>query len=161
MDINYSRYCDSVGCIQSYNKNTFLNKWHKKWTHKFFERFNDEAERCDVLQSLYYEKEIAKGRHGMDVVGDAKYKDIDTLYNPVKTHKILWWITNIPMHIELWLCCGWKIHYDKEMRQWTYIETYHMINKLCRYGYWPEYKFTWWDKLRFKWITGYDYVGKE
>ena len=22
---------------------------------------------------------------------------------------------------------------------------------------WPEYKFTWWDKLRFKWITGYEY----
>lgn len=34
-----------------------------------------------------------------------------------------------------------------------------MMTKLCRYGspMWPEYKFTWWDKLRFKWITGYEY----
>lgn len=96
---------------------------------------------------------------GMDVVGDKAYKDIEKKYSPLKCHKFAWWIVQIPFRIESWLCCGWKLHYDKEMHHWTCIDRYHMVSKLCRCGHpwWPDYKFTWWDKLRFKWITGYEY----
>ena len=61
------------------------------------------------------------------------------------------------------ICKGWKLKYVPSdgisKGYWTHIDRYHMMTKLCRYGspMWPEYKFTWWDKLRFKWITGYKY----
>ena len=88
---------------------------------------------------------------------------IEETWNPIKRHKILWWIANIPFYIECWLCCGWKLKYVPAdgicKGYWTWIDSYHMLSKLCRVGspMWPEYKFTWWDKLRFKWITGYKY----
>ena len=157
-NINYNRYMDSIS-IKGMNKKTFLNQWRRKWTEKFNTYFKAEWDVYQTLSQLYYEHEVDKGRHGMDVVGDEKYKKIKKAYSPLERHKIAWWIAQIPFHIECWLCCGWKLHYDREMKYWTWIDRYHMMSKLCRCGHpwWPDYKFTWWDKLRFKWITGYEY----
>ena len=68
------------------------------------------------------------------------------------THKFLWYLVRIPFLIECWLCCGWKLHYNKELCCWEY-GNYHMMSKLCCH----DARITWWDKLRFKWITGYKY----
>lgn len=162
MDINCSRYFDSIG-VSGYNKDTFLNHWDRKWKDWFFKHYRKEADISQALTSAYYEKETAKGRHGMDIVSDDEYKRIEESSNPIKVHKFVWWIVNIPFRIECWLCCGWKLKYVPSdgicKGYWTYIDRYHMMTKLCRYGspMWPEYRFTWWDKLRFKWITGYKY----
>ena len=162
MDINCSRYFDSIG-VSRYNKDTFLNHWERKWKDWFFEHYRKEANISQALTFAYHEKETAKGRHGMDVVADDEYKRIEESSNPIKVHKFIWWIVNIPFRIKCWLCCGWKLKYVPSdgicKGYWTYIDRYHMMSKLCRYGspMWSEYKFTWWDKLRFKWITGYKY----
>lgn len=159
MDVNYKRYCDAIN-IQGWDKNTFLNKWKRRWVNKFNKFFKKEFDFCNGYEAAYinYEHEV-KNRSIYDIVSDDEYKRIENTYNPIKKHKIIWHIANIPFHIEHWLCCGWKLHYDKEIKQWTFIDRYHMMTKLCRYGYlvWPEYKFTWWDRLRFKWITGFDF----
>lgn len=157
-DINYYRYMDSIS-VAGWNKKTFLNQWHRKWAEKFNNRFKSEWELYHALSNLYYRQEVDKGRHGMDVVGDKAYKDIEKKYSPFNRHKFANWLVNIPFKIECWLCCGWKLYYDRETRVWTNIDRYHMVSKLCRCGHpnWPDYKFTWWDKLRFKWITGYEY----
>jgi hypothetical protein len=157
-DINYSRYVDSIG-LSGWDKKTFLNQWYRKGLNWFNDYFKTDWELYGAISGLYYSQEVDKGRHGMDVVGDEKYKNIEKKYCPIERHRIVWWFINIPHKIEMWLCCGWKLHYDKEIHQWTYIDKYHMMSKLCRYGHpwWPDYKFTWWDKLRFKWITGYEY----
>ena len=157
-DINYYRYCDSIG-VSGWNKKTFLNQWYRKWMGKFNDHFKEDWERYNTLSSIYYQREVDKGRHGMDVVGDTAYKNIEKIYSPIKRHKLAWWFVEVPHNIEHWLCCGWKLCYDREMHMWTYFDKYHMISKLCRCGHpwWQGYKFTWWDKLRFKWITGYEY----
>lgn len=161
-DINYYRYMDSVS-IKCMDKKTFLNQWHRRWQDKFNAHFKADWELYHALSHLYYRQEVDKGRHGMDVVGDEKYKNIEKKYCPIYSHKFANWIVNIPFRIESWLCCGWKLHYDREMKHWTWIDGYHMVSKLCRCGHpwWPDYKFTWWDKLRFKWITGYEYEEDE
>ena len=161
-DVNYYRYMDSIS-VAGWNKKTFLNQWHRKWQEKFNNHFKAEWELYHSLSGLYYRQEVDKGRHGMDVVGDEKYKNIEKKYCPIYSHKFANWIVNIPFHIECWLCCGWKLYYDREMKRWTCIDRYHMVSKLCRCGHpaWPDYKFTWWDKLRFKWITGYKYEEEE
>jgi hypothetical protein len=157
-DVNYYRYMDSISAA-GWNKKTFLNQWHRKWADKFNEHFKADWELYQHMTGLYYKQETGKGRHGMDVVGDAEYANIEKKYNPLKCHKFAWWIVCIPSNIEHWLCCGWKLHYDREMKRWTHVDRYHMVSKLCRCGHpwWPDYKFTWWEKLRFKRITGYEY----
>lgn len=162
MDINTQRYFDSIG-VSGYNKKTFLNKWHKWGTNKFFEIYRKEADDYHELSSAYYKNQIEKGIHGMDVVASEGYKNIEKNFNPIKRHKVMWFLSQLPFRIECWLCCGWKLKYvpSDGIRKgyWTWIDRYHMLSKLCRYGepMWPEYRFTWWDKLRFKWITGYKY----
>ena len=157
-DINYKRYCDAITTFV-WNKNTFLNKWYRKGLDKFNARYKADWELYNALSGQYYRQEVDKGRHGMDVVGDAEYKNIEKKYCPIYSHKFANWFVDIPFRIECWLCTGWKLYYDREMRHWTWIDRYHMMSKLCRCGHlsWPDYKFTWWDKLRFKWITGYEY----
>lgn len=105
MDINCSRYFDSIG-VSRYNKDTFLNHWERKWKDWFFEHYRKEANISQALTFAYYEKETAKGRHGMDVVSDDEYKKIEESSDPIKVHKFIWWIVNIPFRIECWLCCG-------------------------------------------------------
>lgn len=158
MNINLKRYYDAIG-INGWNKQTFLNKSRRKMLDCFWRRFAKEEEFHRDYINAYYKFEESKGRYGMDIVRDDEYKRIEETWNPINRHKILWWIANIPFYIECWLCCGWRLHYDKESKCWTSNDKYHMMTKLCRYGspMWPEYKFTWWDKLRFKWITGYKY----
>lgn len=170
MNINYSRYMDTVS-IRGYDRKTFLNKWRKKWIDYFWKIFKKEADFWRGYLNAYCDLELAKGRDFMNIVEDAEYNRINTTYDPMKCHKFIWWIVNIPFHIECWLCCGWKLHYEKYDKDlvyrnkkgkrvygyWTYIDKYHMISKLCRYESWPDYKMTWWDKLRFKWITGYKF----
>lgn len=162
MNINLKRYFDSIGA-QGYNKNTFLNKWYRWGTDKFYEIYRKEADNFHDMSSAYYERETAKGIHGMDVVASDGYKNIEKNFDPVNRHKVMWFLLRLPFYIECWLCCGWKLKYvpaDGICKGcWTWIDRYHMFSKLCRYGspMWPEYKFTWWDKLRFKWITGYKY----
>lgn len=148
-NINYRRYCDSI-TLSMYDKNTFLNRWYRNNVKKFDQRFKNEWDNYYNLSNIYFSDEEAKGRCGIDIVGDKEYKDIEKHYNPVYTHKFLWYLAKIPFLIESWLCCGWKLHYDKESRRWEYGE-YHMISKLCL----RDARITWWDKLRFKWITGY------
>ena len=104
-DINYSRYCDSIG-VSGWDKKTFLNQWHRKWVNGFNNYFKADWELYHALSGLYYWKEVDKGRSGMDVVGDKAYKDIEKKYNPIKCHKFAWWIANIPFKIQHWLCCG-------------------------------------------------------
>ena len=161
-NINLERYYDAIG-IRGWNKKTFLNKSSRKMRDCFWKMFAEEKEfHCDYLNA-YCKFEESKGRYRMDIVRDDEYKRIDETWNPIKRHKILWWIANIPFNIECWLCCGWKLKYVPAdgicKGYWTWIDSYHMLSKLCRVGspMWPEYKFTWWDKLRFKWITGYKY----
>lgn len=157
-DINYKRYCDAITTFTG-EKNTFLDRWYRKGLDIFNDRFKADWELYSDLSGVYYQQEVGKGRHGMDVVGDKAYKDIEKKYSPIYRHKFAWWIIHIPFRIECWLCAGWKLYYDREMKMWTFIDRYHMMSKLCRCGHpaWPDYKFTWWDKLRFKWITGYEY----
>lgn len=161
-NINLERYYDAIG-IRGWNKKTFLNKSSRKMRDCFWKMFAEEEEfYCNYLNA-YCKFEESKGRYRIDIVRDDEYKRIDETWSPVKRHKILWWIANIPFRIECWLCCGWKLKYVPAdgicKGYWTWIDRYHMFSKLCRYGspMWPEYKFTWWDKLRFKWITGYKY----
>ena len=148
-NINYRRYCDSI-TLSMYDKNTFLNRWYRNNVKKFDQRFKNEWDNYYNLSNIYFSDEEAKGRCGIDIVGDKEYKDIEKHYNPIYTHKLLWYLAKIPFLIEGWLCCGWKLHYNKESRCWEYGE-YHMISKLCL----RDARITWWDKLRFKWITGY------
>ena len=74
-DINYTRYCDSIG-ISGWNRKTFLNQWYRKWVDWFNNYFKADWELYEALSHLYYCQEVDKGRHGMDVVGDEKYKNI-------------------------------------------------------------------------------------
>ena len=148
-NINYHRYCDSI-VLRGYDKNTFLNKWYRNNVKKFNQRFKNEWDNYHNLSQSYYAGEEATGRCGIDIVGDKEYKYIEKHYSPMNTHKFLWALTTFPRNIESWLCCGWKLHYDKELRHWDYGE-YHMMSKLCH----RDARITWWDKLRFKWITGY------
>ena len=150
-NINYHRYCDSI-TLTGYDKRTFLNKWYRrgmKWFNKHYEK---EWENYNSLGQAYYESQEAKGRDGIDIVADKEYRFIDQHYNPLKCHKFIWGLVKIPRYIEHWLCCGWKLHYNKEYRWWEYGK-YHMMSKLCC----RDAHITWWDKLRFKWITGYRY----
>lgn len=162
MDINSERYFNSIGIDK--NPETFLKKWRKWGFYKFYEIYKKEYDDYRLLAGYYYEKEIAKGIHPMDVVSSDGYKKIENNFDPFNKHKImLFLLVRIPQGIEGWLCCGWKLKYvppDGVCKgYWTWIDSYHMLTKLCRCGspMWPEYKFTWWDKLRFKWITGYKY----
>jgi hypothetical protein len=57
-----------------------------------------------------------------------------------------------------WLICGF--HYIKNEnvkggRTWN--DNYHLLSKLYRYESWNNVKITWWDKIRFKIITGYKF----
>lgn len=150
-NINYHRYCDSI-TLTGYGKNTFLNKWYRSNVKKFNQCFKKEWDNYHNLANSYFADEEATGRYGVDIVGDKEYKYIEKHYSPMNTHKFLWYLVRIPFLIECWLCCGWKLHYNKELRHWEYGE-YHMMSKLCH----RNARITWWDKLRFKWITGYKY----
>ena len=61
MDINCSRYFDSIG-VSGYNKNTFLNHWNRKWKDWFFEHYRKEADISHALTSAYYKKRNRKGK---------------------------------------------------------------------------------------------------
>lgn len=152
-NINYHRYCDSIS-FSGYNKNTFLNKWYRNNVKKFNQRFKNEWDNYHNLPHIYYADEEAKGRYGIDIVGDKEYKYIEKHYSPMHTHRLLWYLVKIPFLIESWLCCGWKLCYSKELPHWGYGK-YHMMSKLCC----RDARITWWDKLRFKWITGYKWEG--
>ena len=137
MDINLQRYCDSIGIHEFKTKKTFLKRWFWWGFNKFYEIYKQEFD---------------------------DYKQLKKKYDPVKRHKVMYFLlVRIPQNIQSWLCCGWKLKYVRSdgihKGYWTWIDRYHMMTKLCRYGHpmWPEYKFTWWDKLRFKWITGHQY----
>lgn len=39
----------------------------------------------------------------------------------------------------------------------TWNDNYHLFSKLCRYETWGDVKITWWDKIRYKIITGYKF----
>lgn len=153
--INFYRYCNAI-TLPGYDKNTFLNKWYRSNIKKFNQYFKKEWDNYHTLSRDYYNNEEAAGRYGIDIVGDKVYKDIEKHYSPMYTHKFLWYLTRIPFLIESWLCCGWRLHYNKESRHWEHVHNYHMMSKLCH----RDAHITWWDKLRFKWITGYKWEEK-
>ena len=137
MDINLQRYCDSIGIHEFKTKKTFLKRWFWWGFNKFYKIYKQEFD---------------------------DYKQLKKKYDPAKRHKVMYFLlVRIPQNIQSWLCCGWKLKYVRSdgihKGYWTWIDRYHMMTKLCRYRHpmWPEYKFTWWDKLRFKWITGHKY----
>ena len=151
-NINYERYCNSLG-IKGHDKKTFLNQWYRRGTKWFNERYEKEWENYCSLGQAYYKSQESKGRDGIEIVADKEYKFIQEHYIPFKRHKIIWTLVRVPFLIECWLCCGWKLHYNKEHHCWEYDHNYHMMSKLCH----RDAHITWWDKLRFKWITGYKY----
>ena len=150
-NINYHRYCNSIG-IEGHDKKTFLNQWYLRGVKWFNERYEKEWENYYSLGQAYYNSQENQGRDMISIVTDEKYKFIQEHYIPFRRHKIIWTLVKVPSLIESWLCCGWKLHYNKESRHWEYGE-YHMMSKLCH----RDARITWWDKLRFKWITGYKY----
>ena len=151
-NINYHRYCKSIA-LTGHDKKTFLNRWYRRGIEWFNKHYKKEWDNYHNLAHIYFTNEEATGRYGLDIVGDKEYRDIEKRYSPMYTHKFLWYLVRIPFLIECWLCCGWKLHYNKEVRHWEYDYNYHMMSKLCC----RDTHFTWWDKLRFKWITGYEY----
>ena len=148
-NINYHRYCDSIS-LKGHDKKTFLNQWYRRGVKWFNERYEKEWENYYSLSQAYYNSQENQGRDMISIVTDEKYKFIQEHYIPFRRHKIIWTLVKVPSLIESWLCCGWKLHYNKEHRCWEYGE-YHMMSKLCHH----DARITWWDKLRFKWITGY------
>lgn len=57
-----------------------------------------------------------------------------------------------------WLICGFLYVGDKRVvggKTWN--DNYHLLSKLCRYETWKDVKITWWDKIRFKIVTGYKF----
>ena len=150
-NINYHRYCNSIG-IEGHDKKTFLNQWYLRGVKWFNERYEKEWENYYSLGQAYYNSQENQGRDMISIVTDEKYKFIQEHYIPFRRHKIIWTLVKVPSLIESWLCCGWKLHYNKEYHYWEYGE-YHMMSKLCH----RDARITWWDKLRFKWITGYKY----
>lgn len=57
-----------------------------------------------------------------------------------------------------WLICGFLYVKDKRViGGWTWNDNYHLFSKLCRYKTWESVKITWWDKIRFKIVTGYKF----
>ena len=148
MNINNSRYMDSVGA-KGFDKNTFLNNWYRKNWKRFYSKHEKEMHDYHLY---WYEK-----------YNSIPYDEWVTIQkqvekrNPINIYKFEYMITQIPFNIETWLCGGFKLHYDRDLKQWESIENYHMINKLSRYETWKNVHITWWDKLRFKWITGYKF----
>lgn len=148
MNQNYSRYFDSIG-VAGLNKNTFLNKWHKNQFGMFYKKYAEEFQQynqiwCDAYDTNSYD-EFTKKETALKI------------YNPQYTHRLEYLLASLPKAIEHWLCCGFEWRYDKQLKHWTWFQKYHMMTKLCRYETWKNVKITWWDKLRFKWITGYDF----
>lgn len=133
MNINSSRYYDNVN---KFGKNTFLGKWQRKAWHSFHSK---------------HENEFDEWREQLIANGSAK--------TPMEAHPIEYFFVKIPQKIETWLCCGFFWKYDKDMKKFTWFDNYHMVSKLSRYETWENVKITWWDKIRFKLITGYDFEG--
>ena len=163
MDINLERYHKAIG-VEGRKRETFLNKWYLWGWNKFRNIYKEEFDQHQLLSSCYYRNEIDKGIDGLDIVASEDFRSFDKKLHPMYRHKIMYYLlVKIPSNIHSWLCCGWKLKYVPSdgicKAYWTWFDRYHMMTKLCRYGspMWPEYKFTWWDKLRFKWITGYKY----
>lgn len=150
-NINYRRYCDSITFPDGCDKKTFLNQWYRRGAEWFIEHYKKELDDYYAASQRYYDDEEAKGRYGEDIACDEEYKNIKARLDPFERHKFVWTLVKIPSLIKSWLCCGWK-RYNKESRNWEYGE-YHMMSKLCC----RNARITWWDKLRFKWITGYEY----
>lgn len=146
MNINYSRYVNSIGA-GGIRKNTFLNKWYRKSWDKFYHKYEKDIKAyseywCEMYDKLPYD-EWNKIRNKIEK------------NNPSNIHKVEFFFTQLPFKFECWLCSGFKLRYDKDIKQWTWLENYHMIDKLCRYETWKNVHINFWDKIRFKLITGY------
>ena len=149
MNINASRYMDSIGA-NGIRKDTFLNRWHMKNWNRFYAKYEREFEEhskvwTDAYDRLPYQ-EFRKVEQEIEKV------------NPTKKHWLEYFFCHIPSSIEHWLCCGFKVVRDENVKGGkTFSDKYHMLNKLCRYETWPNVKITFWDRLRFKWITGFTF----
>lgn len=146
MNINSERYMKSITDV---NKNTFLNRWHKKKWDTFYHKYQKEF--------------IEYNKYWCEMYDKCSYNEWDKIrnevekQNPTNIHKIEYFFVQIPAKLEGWLCCGFKLRYDKNIKQWTWIENYHMMDKVCRYETWKNVHINLWDKIRFKLITGYDF----
>lgn len=147
MKINYSRYMDS---ITNSNINTFLNNWYQRKWQKFYNKYTEDFSNHNELWLVAYDKYAFKKEW------ELIKKEVDKK-NPTQMHKIEYFFVSLPRKIKSWLCCGFKCRYDKEIKQWTWLENYHMMDKLCRYETWENVKINAWDKIRFKLITGYKF----
>ena len=100
MDINLQRYCDSIGIQEFKTKKTFLKRWFWWGFNKFYEIYKQEFDDYELISNDYYKKETAKGIHGMDVVASDSYKQLEKKYDPVKRHKVMYFLlVRIPQNI--------------------------------------------------------------
>jgi len=60
--------------------------------------------------------------------------------------------------IHSFLIIGFRYIKDENIKDGrTWNNNYHLFSKLCRYETWTDVKITWWDKIRFKIVTGYKF----
>jgi hypothetical protein len=131
-NINLNNYWGSITYPGSLKKNTLLRKWQS---------FNSKH--------IKYNGSFCE---------DAKYMSI--------IDRILRYICFIPHRIETWLCVGsgfWVYKYDNNnmeisFRILTFNDDYVLMTKLCRYKTWNNVKITTWDKIRFKLVTGCNFI---
>jgi hypothetical protein len=128
MNINAKRYEEVVIEGLGGNPVTFLQKLHYKWWNKYYHKWSNKGE--NIAHWLEWKK-----KHPF------KFK----------------WM-NLFKNIELWLICGFKIKYNKKNKCWVYSKHYHLLDKLCRYETAKNHRITWWDKIRFRIVTGYKFV---
>lgn len=79
-------------------------------------------------------------------------------YNRFPKNKFGKMIFQITEGFRHWLIIGFKYIKDdtvKGGRTWN--DNYHLLSKLCRYETWDDIKITWWDKIRYRIVTGYKF----
>lgn len=65
---------------------------------------------------------------------------------------------NISEKIKTFLIVGFRYIKDEHVKGGrTWNNNYHLLSKLCRYETWDNIKITWWDKIRYRIITGYKF----
>jgi hypothetical protein len=143
MNINCKRYFETINGTEK----TFLKKWHKKTFEKFY---NNHKEEFELHHKTWLEN--------YDKLSYDEFTKEEKKTDPTENHKIEYFFTQIPVKIERWLIMGFLYVKDKTVlggKTWN--DNYHLLSKLCRYEDWTDVKITWWDKIRFKLVTGYNF----
>lgn len=165
LQINIDRYHKATGVdyFTDEENKSLLQRMRKKSWLWFYNKYESDYKYMYDLQENYIKHKTSLGRSVDSIVQDNQYKFYKYEHDPYYTHRLNYFISSIPDRVLTWLCCGLKTHlyYDTHNKRWylEYNEKYNMYCKLIRCGdkRWPDYKFTTWDKIRFKIITGYKF----